>query len=198
MLFLSHVFITTGRKRQKMEGTTYEKKPGAHQAPIYAKTQEDTAHASSVCGSRQGCAAPPPAASGRFWADAAKLDVGGSPRAQWARGPRLDGAGFGQATAFNVYGVSGPQEKGRTRCSSDVLGFSFKPEFLKLRRAPPQTPRSSHRGGGAGICWGWGSGRRSNQKPARPPPWVAGLGRKGGAGAAAPAGGRGEGARPEG
>lgn len=65
-------------------------------------------------------------------------------------------------------GVSEPQEKGRTRCSSDVLGFSFRPEFLRLQRAPPRTPRSSQRGGGAGICWGWGQAIVRIRKPLSP------------------------------
>lgn len=150
-------------------------------------------HASLRCGPVR------PAARGRFWTDAARLGTGGCPRAVGA-GCLARRRWPWQATAFIVdSGCRGPRGRNDNDAPQMSSAFPLGHSFSNSQRASPRTPRDSKPG--RGRVNRLGSGRRLNQKPARPLPWVAGMGRKGGVGAAGPGEplrGKGGGARPEG
>lgn len=107
VLFLFHLFISTGRQRQKMEDATKEKKhksPGASPSPRLGQDPWDTVtHPSGavLSGPPHGEGSGP---TPQGWALAGV-------RAQWARDAWLDGAGPGRRLrSLWTVGVGAPGE----------------------------------------------------------------------------------------
>ena len=175
---------TKGKKKKKTH-------PGASPRPRLGQDPGDAAHASLRCGPvrpGEGSGLTP-----QGWALAGV-------RAQWARGVRLDGAGPGRRLrSVWTVGCRGPRGRDDGDAPQMSSAFPLGQSFSNSRRASSRTPRDSKPG--RRSVNRLGSGRRLNQKPARSLPWVAGMGRKRGVGAAGPGEplrGKGGGARPQG
>lgn len=118
-----------------------------------------------------------PPRSDRFQADAAKLDTGGSPRVvgwPW------------QTTAFSVHGGAGAREEGKAVVLPGRPQLCLYPEVSRTPRSTSALSSSFLAGARRRVQVGPGVRLRLGRNPTRPPPRVAGLGRKEGAGEAGP------------
>lgn len=141
--------------------------PRAPQARIRDTTGEDEARTGA------SPAAPERQVPGRR----RKLDPGGSPRVvgwPW------------QTTAFSVHGGAGAREEGKAVVLPGRPQLCLYPEVSRTARSTSALSASFLAGARRRVQVGPGVRLRLGRNPTRPPPRVAGLGRKEGAGEAGP------------